>query len=179
MQRNLIALIMILSLSVSADVWASHALFEKLGVVPSRTSKEAPSFSLVNVNGEKVTLEKFRGKPILLHFWATWCVPCQEELPALQKLYEHSGGEQFEIIAVNIDRGNREKVLADIAKYGLKFTNLMDPEQTVRKEYFIRGLPTSYLIGSDGRLRGFISGARSWGIKDSENLFSVVAAKVN
>ncbi|PIR01150.1 MAG: thiol-disulfide oxidoreductase [Nitrospinae bacterium CG11_big_fil_rev_8_21_14_0_20_45_15] len=179
MQRILIVLSMILSLTATADVWANHALFEKLGVVPSRTIKEAPSFSLIDTHGKTKALKNFRGKPVLLHFWATWCAPCQEELPALQRLYEKMGGDQFEIVAVNIDRGDPAKVLEYIDKYKLTFLNLLDPEQTVRKQYFIRGLPTSYLIDTEGQLRGFVSGARTWAIKDSEQLFSMISARAN
>jgi cytochrome c biogenesis protein CcmG, thiol:disulfide interchange protein DsbE len=179
MQRSFITLMIILSLTVSADVWANHALFEKLGVVPSRTIKDAPSFSLVDTHGKTRTLKNFSGKPVLLHFWATWCVPCQEELPALQRLYEEMGNDQFEIVAVNIDRGDPAKVLEYIDKYKLTFLNLLDPEQSVRKQYFIRGLPTSYLIDGEGQMRGFISGARTWAVKDSERLFSLISAGAN
>jgi len=179
MQRSLITLMIVLSLSVSADVWANHALYEKLGVVPSRTIKDAPMFALKGITGKMVALKNFRGKPVLLHFWATWCAPCQEELPALQRLYEKMGNDHFEIVAVNIDRGDPAKVLEYIDKYKLTFLNLLDPEQTVRKQYFIRGLPTSYLIDTEGQLRGFVSGARTWSIKDSEQLFSLISARAN
>jgi peroxiredoxin len=179
MRRSFITIMMVLGLTVSADVWANHALFEKLGVVPSRTIKDAPSFTLLDTHGETRSLKKFRGKPVLLHFWATWCAPCQEELPALQRLYEDMGDDQFEIVAVNIDRGDPTKVLEYIDKYKLTFLNLLDPEQTVRKQYFIRGLPTSYLIDSEGQLRGFVSGARTWAVKDSQQLFSMISAKTN
>jgi len=179
MKCKVLALAAALILSIATDVWANKAIFEKLGVVASRSAKEAPLFSLKNIKGKQVSLESFMGKPILLHFWATWCVPCQEELPALQKLYEQNGGEQFEVVAVNIDRDNPEKVMKYIKKYNLTFPNLMDPDQSVRRKYFIRGLPTSYLIDSNGKLRGFVSGARSWAVKDSKRLFSVVSARAN
>ena len=138
--------------------------FEQFGVARPRTSKPAPDFVLKDIHGQSVNLAQFKGKPILLNFWATWCGPCREELPSMQRMHEASknnGG--FHIIAISVDRFNMKKVSQYAENLNLTFPILVDPERKIRNAYFIRGLPTSYLIDSDGKLRGFVSGARNWG----------------
>jgi peroxiredoxin len=137
--------------------------FEQMGVARPRTVKQAPDFVLKDIYGKSINLAQFKGKPVLLNFWATWCGPCKEELPSMQRLHQASknnGG--FQIIAVSIDRFNMEKVNQYAKELSLTFPILIDPDRKTRKAYFIRGLPTSYLIDSEGKLRGFVSGARNW-----------------
>ncbi len=142
---------------------ASPDPFEQLGVARPRTSKPAPDFVLKDIHGKPVSLAQFKGKPVLLNFWATWCGPCKEELPSMQRMHEaanKNGG--FHIIAISIDRFNMKKVNQYAENLNLTFPILVDPDRSVRKSYFIRGLPTSYLIDAEGKLRGFVSGARNW-----------------
>jgi len=142
---------------------ASADLFEQMGVSRPRTSKPAPDFILKDIHGKPISLAQFKGKPVLLNFWATWCGPCREELPSMQRLHKASknnGG--FQIIAISIDRFNMKKVNQYAEDLSLTFPILIDPDRETRKNYFIRGLPTSYLIDSEGKLRGFVSGARNW-----------------
>ena len=141
---------------------AEHNAFELLGVAKPRTVKMAPDFSLTDINGNKVSLKDFRGKSVLINFWATWCGPCREELPSLQALHEKLSGEDFVVLAINIDRRNPDRVKKYMKEYNLSFSVPIDPSQEVRKKYFIMGLPVSYLVDPDGKLRGFISGARKW-----------------
>ena len=137
--------------------------FDQFGVARPRTSKPAPDFELKDIHGQPISLEQFKGKPILLNFWATWCGPCREELPSMQRMHEASkkSGE-FHVVAISIDRSNMKKVSRYAENLNLTFPILLDPDRETRKAYFIRGLPTSYLIDADGKLRGFVSGARNW-----------------
>lgn len=137
--------------------------FEQLGVARPHSSKQAPDFVLKDIYGQSINLSQFKGKPVLLNFWATWCGPCREELPSMQRMHEASkkNGE-FHIIAISIDRSNLKKVNKYAEDLNLTFPILVDPDRETRKAYFIRGLPTSYLIDAEGKLRGFISGSRNW-----------------
>ena len=146
--------------------------FEKMGVALPKTMKSAPDFKLKNLVGEIVALNNFQGKTVLLNFWATWCLPCKEELPSMQRLYKKLGPSGVDVVAVSIDRDNPAKVKRYIDQYNLTFPVLLDPGQEVRKAYFIMGLPTSYLIGPDGNLKGFVSGAREWDSPASIRMFS-------
>ena len=142
---------------------ASADPFEQLGVAKPRTTKPAPDFELKDIHGKPISLKQFKGKPVLLNFWATWCGACKEEMPSMQRLHDaakDNGG--FHVIAISIDRFNFKKVNKYAENLNLKFPVLLDPDRETRKAYFIRGLPTSYLIDSEGNLRGFVSGARNW-----------------
>ena len=92
----------------------------------------------------------------------------------MQRLYKKLGPLGVEVVAVSIDRDNPDKVKKYIDQYNLTFPILLDPRQEARKSYFIMGLPTSYLIGADGRLKGFISGAREWDNPSSIKMFSAL-----
>ncbi|MGP0567042.1 MULTISPECIES: TlpA family protein disulfide reductase [unclassified Nitrospina] len=150
-------------------------LFDQFGVTPPRTAKEAPDFTLTTLEGKQVSLKEYEGKPILIHFWATWCVPCKEELPTIQKLHENLGGEVVQILTINIDRWNKDRVEEFQKDFGLRFPILLDPKQEVRRKYFIMGLPTSYLVGADGKLAGYISGPREWNSPVSHQIMKTLA----
>jgi peroxiredoxin len=143
-------------------IWAESDFSADLGIVEPRTVKQAPDFTLQTLDGQPIKLSDFRGKPVLLNFWATWCEACKKEFPAMQRLYSQLKGDGFEIIAVSVDRRNRDRIEDFVKAYEIDFPILLDPQQKARRDYFIRGLPTSYLIDSAGDLRGFISGARAW-----------------
>jgi len=167
----LVPLVTVLIL-VSGPAIAHQDFLEKMGVSLPKREKFAPDFNLKNLDGDTVTLKDFKGKTILLNFWATWCQPCKEELPSMQRLYKELAARGVEVVAVSIDRDNHGKVRKYKDQYNLTFPILLDPGQKVRKSYFIMGLPTSYLIGADGHLKGFISGARKWDSPASIKMFS-------
>ena len=168
-----LCLIMTLIMPLSSSL-AHQEYFEKMGVALPKIEKSAPNFELKNLVGDTIALKKFQGKTILLNFWATWCLPCKEELPSMQRLYKKLRVRGLEVIGVSIDRDNPEKVKKYAKQYNLTFPILLDPNQEARKSYFIMGLPTSYLIGADGDLKGFISGAREWDDPLSMQMFSAM-----
>jgi len=134
----IIALLLVLTVPVFADA--------------GQVGTSAPDFSLVDVNGEVVTLKQFRGKVVFLDFWAPWCDPCREELPALDALYKKYGNEGLEIIGIDID--SSESLLTEfIQKVPVTFTILIDKKGVIRKEYNFRTLPTAFIIGKDGVIR--------------------------
>ena len=150
---------------------AQQNIFAKMGAVLPNNEKPAPDFNLLTPNGKSISLSDYKGRTVLLNFWATWCIPCKKELPSMQRLYEDLKLDGFEIVAISIDRDKKERVHQYIEEYSLTFPVLLDPSQKVRKDYFILGLPTSYLIGKDGKLKGFISGAREWDSVAAKQMF--------
>lgn len=171
--KSLLLILAIFMLIAESSI-ANDKDFEKMGVVRPKNELPAPGFSLETSNGNHISLDDFKGKTVLLNFWATWCKPCRDELPSMQRLYESLRLDGVEIIAISIDRNKKEKVKEFANKYNLTFPVLLDPSQKVRKDYFIMGLPTSYLIGVDGKLKGFISGARDWDSKESKKVFATL-----
>lgn len=123
----------------------------------------APDFSLTDLAGNQVKLSDYKGKKVLVNFWATWCPPCKAEMPYMQTLYEKYKGEGFEILAVNATTSEvkRENVQKFIDEYKLTFTIPMDEKGEVASQYEIMAYPTSFFIDTDGVIRSKMVGAMS------------------
>ena len=146
--------------------------FSELGVTTPKVRLEAPAFTLARLGGGGTAgLTDFAGKLVLLNFWATWCAPCREEMPAMQRLWERYREHGLVIVAVAVDKGNNKQVASFVDKLGLNYPILVDPEGKVRNRYEVVGLPMSYLIGRDGKISGRVIGATDW---DSPQAFALV-----
>jgi peroxiredoxin len=130
--------------------------------------KAAPAFSGQGIDGVSYSLAEYAGRPIILHFWATWCVPCRGELPALQRLSERLG-DRAVILSVSADGSNLSGVQKMCREHSVSFPVLMDEDGSIRKAYEIESLPVTYLIGSDGKFSGRIIGSRDWDADDLVN----------
>lgn len=122
----------------------------------------APGFSLKNLKGESVSLADFSGKVILLNFWATWCPPCRREIPSLERLYHLRKDTGFEIVAVSVDRTSLSKVASFAANYRMSFPVLVNPRGDVGQRYWMRSVPSSFLLDKKGIIRWKVIGAREW-----------------
>lgn len=123
----------------------------------------APDFELKDLEGNTVKLSDYRGKTVLLNFWASWCPPCRAEMPYMEKLYKKYKKDNFEVVAVNMT--NTEKSREDAEKFveelGLTFTIPLDEQGVVGADYEVLAYPTSYFIDSDGVIRYKVLGALS------------------
>ena len=162
------ALILCLFL-IPSQVLANPSLLEKAGIVAPKTPKPAPDFKLKNIQGKIIQLSEFKGKVVLINFWATWCAACIEEMGSMQNMYRNLKNQDVEIIAISIDRWNEDRIIEYADKNKLNFHILRDPDQKVRKQYYVMGLPTSYLLDGEGKIRGYASGARTWDSLASQN----------
>jgi cytochrome c biogenesis protein CcmG, thiol:disulfide interchange protein DsbE len=122
----------------------------------------APVFQLPDLEENPIDLKDYQGKVVLLHFWATFCTPCLEELPALESLWRRYREHGFVIVGIAADRGSADMVRKFAGTAGVTFPVLLDPEGVVRNRYEVLALPMSYLIGRDGRFSGRILGSRDW-----------------
>ena len=113
----------------------------------------APAFSLADMDGKSYALADYRGKVILLNFWATWCPPCRHEMPAMERLYQRLRDRGFVVLAVN-QWEEPDLVFAYTGDLNVfpSFPILFDPVSSVSQEYGVKGLPTSFVIDRDGRL---------------------------
>lgn len=120
----------------------------------------APDFELKTLEGETVRLSNYVGKKVILNFWATWCPPCKEEVPHMQKVYEEYKNQGVEILAVNVtnkDKGE-EEVAQFVKEHGLTFEVLLDDEGFVGSTYQVLTLPTTYMIDTKGNMVDIIKG---------------------
>jgi peroxiredoxin len=138
------------------------ALFAALGIRRPAEPSEAPDFTLMALAGQPARLREFRGKLVLLNFWATWCAPCLHEMPSMERLYQTFKQTDFVLLAVSMDRQGEDVARPFVENLKLTFPVLLDRTLEVSRQYSVRGLPTSYLIDPDGRLIGAVIGARDW-----------------
>jgi peroxiredoxin len=117
--------------------------------VGTRIGFTAPDFTLQTIDGQQVSLSDYRGKPVILNFWASWCGPCRYEVPAFKSFYDKYENEGVAIIAVNT-QDNPDNALAYAKADNLKFTIPVDPQGKVANLYNVRGLPTTYFIDENG-----------------------------
>ncbi|APC47209.1 thiol:disulfide interchange protein [Virgibacillus halodenitrificans] len=121
----------------------------------------APDFELVSTNEEKVKLSDYRGKKVMLNFWATWCPPCREEIPAMQNFYEE---KEIVILAVNLTQTEAKKqdVVDFMEMHRVTFPVLLDEASEVSNKYRIQPIPTTYMIDSQGKIRFKAYGAMTY-----------------
>jgi thiol-disulfide isomerase/thioredoxin len=165
--------LLVLSGVVVADEDLSHHFAR---IDPPRN---APDFSLPDMDGELHTLQDYRGKVVLINFWATWCPPCRREMPALERLYSKLGGEAFAVLAIN-QWEDADHVFAYMGDLNVipSFPILFDPESRVAEEFGVKGLPTSFLLDRQGRVVFRAVGGRAFDHPEVEQTIrSLMAAE--
>lgn len=136
----------------------------------------APDFSLKTLDGREVSLGDYRGKFVLINFWATWCVPCKVEMPSLEKLYQRFKSKNFAMLAISNDMFGEKVVRPYIEVQNFTFTVLLDPILKVSNRFGVVSLPTTFLIGPDGKIIGVLGGAEDWASSDNINFFENLLA---
>ena len=124
---------------------------------PMKDNAPTPDFTLATPDGKKLSLKDFRGKVVLLNFWASWCVPCREEMPAMEKLYQEYKNKNFVVLAVAV-KDRKQDAIDFVKDLKLSYPVALDPDAQVGTLYGAWGLPATYLIGPKGE--GL---ARGWG----------------
>jgi len=122
----------------------------------------APDFSIKDATGQTVQLSDLRGSVVLLNFWATWCPPCKEEVPALSRLNERMAGTAFRMVTISIDEGGSKAVESFFRAAGYRLPTLLDPAGTVGRLYGITGVPETFIIDPQGVIRKKVVGPLAW-----------------
>jgi len=127
------------------------------------TGQPAPDFTLTSLNDEQMTLSDFRGRPILINFWTTWCAPCRAEMPELERAYKVYADDGLVILAVNLTQQDAlEDVQTFVEEFQITFPVLLDEESYVAQDlYRLVGLPMSVFVNSDGNITRIHMGALS------------------
>jgi peroxiredoxin len=149
-------------IAVSVAAAAAYAIFAG-GSTPAPLGRgsPAPDFELQRLDGGPLALSELRGKVVLVNFWATWCKPCEDEMPAMEQLYRELGTEDFELVAISVD-DDRAPVEAFQRSLGLSFPILLDPAKKVSTAYQTFRFPESFLIGRDGIVVERYIGPKEW-----------------
>jgi peroxiredoxin len=134
------------------SVLALTTLVASLAWAAQTLSGPAPGFTLQSRDGAQVSLASQKGNVVMVNFWASWCVPCRQEMPHLQALYDRYNSLGFELLAVNVesDLGDARKWLEETP---VTFPVLFDPKNEVSKQYKVVSMPSTVLIGRDGTMR--------------------------
>ncbi|MFQ5450193.1 MAG: TlpA disulfide reductase family protein [Nitrospinaceae bacterium] len=127
----------------------------------------APGFVLKNLEGKRVRLDSFRGRVVLLNFWATWCAPCRLEMPSFEHLYRRYRSRGLTVLAVSLDKAADARVRSFAEDYGLSFPVLLDPESRAERLYPSPSIPFTFVIDQSGRVVARVDGAKNWESKDT------------
>lgn len=144
----------VLGCLVVLAVWGQHPA--------TAVDHAAPDFTLPDLDGNTISLSTFKGKVVLLNFWATWCPPCRLEMPTMEQAYQKYKDQGFEVVAVSIDAGPRSTVKYFLQELGLSFQVLLDPDMGTLRAFRGFSLPTTILIDRQGFIRSRENGYRDW-----------------
>ena len=146
----------VLTLALLAGVWFFQAQSA------TRAGFPAPDFTLRDLAGTTHRLSDLRGRVVFLNVWATWCPPCREEMPAMQRLYERLRSQDFVMLAVSEDEGGPAVVAKFVQEMGLTFPVLLDPEGIVPRLYGLTGFPETFVIDRNGMVVRHVIGPEDW-----------------
>jgi thiol-disulfide isomerase/thioredoxin len=158
-----------------AERIAPLARGEVAAVAVAQMPKPAPEIAFTSPEGKAMTLADLKGRTVLLNLWATWCAPCRQEMPALDKLQGELGGPDFEVVALNVDTRNLDRPKAWLEEAGVRrLAYYADPQGRVlpilQRSGEVVGLPTTLLIDPEGCEIAVLKGPADWGSQDAARL---------
>ena len=158
--------IVFIFITLSSNISAEEIL------TPLSNKPEAPEFLLRDMDEKIKERDDYKGKPVIINFWATWCPPCREELPSMNRAWEKIKDEGIEMLAINI--GEDEETISTFTKdFPIDFTILLDESSEEISNWSIRGLPTTFILDPQGHVIYRAVGGREW---DNEKLLDMVRA---
>lgn len=147
---------------LAVGVAAANDPFRELDLIRPGRPTSAPDFAVPGLAGGTVALRDHTGKVVFLNFWATWCPPCKQEMPSMERLYRRYRARGFTILALSIDAGSASTVASFAKGLGLTFPIGLDSKLEVANRYTVRGLPASFLIDRSGQTVAIALGPRDW-----------------
>ncbi|MCC7214763.1 MAG: TlpA family protein disulfide reductase [Nitrospira sp.] len=144
----------------AAPVWAED-LFAALKLARVAPGTAAAAFDLQSADGRSVRLADLKGKAVVVNFWATWCGPCKEEMPAFERLRQQLDPDRIVVLTITTDL-QREGITQFLANLNVQLPVLFDEQQDVSQAYLVRALPTTVVIDRQGALVGRAVGPREW-----------------
>ena len=151
---------------------AARAAEGEQTLTPVAGTPPAPDFDLQDPDGNPQRLADYQGRPVILNFWATWCPPCREEMPSMQRAHEAVAPEGIALVAINVGE-DADTIEQFLASYPVDFPLPMDLDSRVVQSYPVKGLPTTFVLDPEGRLVYVATGGREW---DAPELLDQVRA---
>jgi peroxiredoxin len=164
----------VIALGTTAPVLAQD-LLKALDLIKPARAKQAKDFSVRSPDGKPVKLADYRGRVVFLNFWATWCPPCREEMPAMERLYQRYRDKGLMVVAISVD-SDTVAVPPFVKKNALTFPIGHDPKMSLADLYGVRALPSSFLIDKKGGLAALAIGPRAW---DTKPAYAIVESLLN
>ena len=131
------------------------------GLTRLKDTPQAPDFSLHDMDGKVYRLSDYRGRVVIVNFWATWCPPCREEMPSMQRAWEQLEAEGIVMLGINVGE-NEDTIFEFTANYPVDFPLPMDRDSAVIAQWPVRGLPTTFVVDPAGRIVYQAIGSREW-----------------
>jgi peroxiredoxin len=178
-RRGLLAfglLVAVLAPAASAEEPALGSLFKTLDLRGYSSRTAPPQFSGSTLDARQLSLTEYRGTVILLTFWASWCLECRVEMPALELVQREFSSRGLAIIGVNA-RESKEAVRRYAQELGLRFPLVLDRDGKINALYGVIGLPTTFVVGRDGRAVAFAIGPRQWESAPARELIAALLAE--
>ena len=160
----------ILNMLLMVSMWSGSQTMAAGSLEPFQDSAGGKEFELKDLENKSHTLSDYRGKVVLVNFWASWCSPCIREMPSLQRLANHFKDRPFEILAVSVSE-QRARVIRQAKRINVDFTILLDKKGETFKRWQAKMLPTSFIIDPDGQIRYQAIGPLEW---DSDEVLEIV-----
>jgi len=130
----------------------------------------APDFTLIDMDGEQHSLSDYRGKTVIVNFWATWCPPCREEMPSMERAWNKIKDHDVIMVAINVGE-SEDTVFTFLGDYPVTFTLLLDTSGEIIDQWPVKGVPTTFVVSPEGKLVYRAIGGREW---DDENLLKKI-----
>ena len=158
----------------STSLFASSA-FDAMKAKKPGERVQAPEFSLTTLDQQSIQLADYKGKVVVLNFWATYCIPCRIEMPSLEKLSQKYQDQEVSVVAISLDDGRRKSIARLVEKMNLTFPIAIEG-QAVGDDYEVSVLPVTYIIGKQGELLARVVGDRDWASEEADQLVEAVLA---
>ena len=141
--------------------------YERAGVTEFKEGQRSPGLSLASLDGKTVSLNDYAGKLVVLNFWATWCPPCDAEMPTLENLWEKYRARGLMVVGVSVDKGEPRAIVGPYVRgKKLTFPILLDPDMKTAQAWRVAGIPATFLVKPSGEVAGLAQGAREWDSKE-------------
>jgi thiol-disulfide isomerase/thioredoxin len=160
--------------AVAASAGGSSEAMKALQIIEPSARTAPPDFAFPTLQGKPLSIRELKGKVVLVNFWATWCVPCQWEMPLMEKLYQSYKAKGFVIAAISLDQQGAAVVEPFVKERKLTYPVLLDPRLEGARQFGVRGLPATLVIGADGYVKGTTYGPREWDGPEARTLIEAL-----